>query len=134
MPPSAGVRAERARLYDALATPRAERSTLPLPKLAEVWQRLSNVRQRVEQRLVELAGSKLETSQLPAGEFSLPLVVQHEAQHQETMLQAIALRTDLRYAPSYALGAATQSAACSAQDRIAIPAGPFIMGTADRAC
>ena len=125
---------EMAPLYDALATPRAERSKLALPAVPALWQRLSSVRQRVERHFVGAAGSaSCRTSVLPAGEFSLALVAQHEAQHQETILQAIALRADLDYRPSFAGGTAPQSASCPVTDRVLIPGGPFVMGTNDRA-
>ncbi len=55
------------------------------------------------------------------------------AQHQETILQAIALRDDLPYRPSFASSTTPQHAACSVADRVLIPGGPFVMGTNDRA-
>jgi iron(II)-dependent oxidoreductase len=116
-------------LYDALGTPRAERSKLALPPVTEVWQRLRRVRQRVEQHFCERDAP---AAGLPAREFSLPLVVQHEAQHQETILQAIALRGDLPYRPSFARGAPPQLAARAVTERVLIPGGPFTMGTDDR--
>ena len=132
--PGAAARSETAALYDALATPRAERSKLELPAVSELWQRLGSVRQRVEQHFVGAAGSESAlVNELPAGEFSLPLTVQHEAQHQEIILQAIALRDDLPYRPSFASSAMPQNAACSVADRVLIPGGPFVMGTNDRA-
>ncbi|MEI9939564.1 MAG: ergothioneine biosynthesis protein EgtB [Pseudomonadota bacterium] len=125
---------ETAALYDALATPRAERSKLALPAVSKIWPRLSSVRQRVERHFIGSAGSESAlVKELPAGEFSLPLVIQHEAQHQETILQAIALRDDLPYRPSFASGAMPQNAACPIADRVLIPGGPFVMGTSDRA-
>jgi iron(II)-dependent oxidoreductase len=130
----AAVRCETSSLYDALATPRAERSKLRLPAVSEIWHRLGGVRQLVEQHFVGAAGSEsTRVASLPAGEFSLPLVVQHEAQHQETILQAIALRYDLPYRPSFVSSAVLQNAACPVADRVLIPGGPFIMGTNDRA-
>lgn len=136
VPAATGTKApnEMAPLYDALATPRAERSKLALPAVPAVWQRLGSVRQRVERHFVSAAGSAgSRTAELPAGEFSLALVVQHEAQHQETILQAIALRTDLHYRPSFASSASPQSAARPVTDRVLIPGGPFVMGTDDGA-
>jgi iron(II)-dependent oxidoreductase len=132
--PAEATRSEAAALYDARATPRAERSRLPLPTLPELWQRVGSVRQQVEQRLVGAAGAESAlTTALPAGEFSLPLVIQHEAQHQETILQAISLRADLPYRPSFAQNATPQNAAYAGAERVLIPGGPFVMGTDDRA-
>jgi L-histidine N-alpha-methyltransferase len=120
--------AETAPLYDPLATPRAERSKLALPAVPEVWQRLQRVREAVEELLLgaELGGRVLE-AELPAREFSMPLVLEHEAQHQETLLQAIALREDLDYRPSFARDASPRSALRPAPDRVLIPAGAFTM-------
>jgi iron(II)-dependent oxidoreductase len=138
LPPGAHARAaeaEGASMYDALATPRAERSKLPLPPLADLWERLRSVRRRVEERFDtrrERAESD-STRGLPAGTFSLPLVVQHEAQHQETVLQAIALRESLEYRPGFASGAPPRLAVPAASKRVLIPGGPFVLGTNDRA-
>ena len=61
------------------------------------------------------------------------MVAQHEAQHQETMLQALDLRDDL--AP-YVLASGRRlphrTAAADDKERVRIPAGDFVMGT-DRA-
>jgi iron(II)-dependent oxidoreductase len=128
-----------AALYDALATPRAERSKLALPAVHELWGRLRDVRQRVEEQLSkveqgERSGAEhVSGSALPAGDFSVALVVQHEAQHQDTILQAIALREDLEYRPSFASLACPQLAARAVPERVLIPGGPFIMGTNDKA-
>ena len=132
--PDAATSSELGSLYDAQATPRAERSKLRLPAVSEVWRRLGSVRQRVEREFVGAAGSELaRVAELPAGEFSLPLVIQHEAQHQETILQAIALRNDLPYRPSFVNSAMLPNAACPVADRVLVPGGQFVMGTNDRA-
>ena len=92
--------AESARaLYDPTATPRAERHRLALPPVCEVFERLRQVREHVRQRFTSSAEP---TRGLPAGGFSLPLVIQHELQHQETLLQALALRADLAARPELA--------------------------------
>lgn len=91
-----------ARVYDPLATPRARRARLALPSVADVRQRMAEVRQRVQQELASPAAARLDaagSSPVLDREFALQLVAQHEAQHQETMLQAIALREDLDYRP-----------------------------------
>lgn len=60
------------------------------------------------------------------------MVAQHEAQHQETVLQALDLREDL--AP-YVLASRRRlphrTAAADDTERIHVPAGPFTMGTDD---
>ncbi len=120
----AGPESEQTQLYDALHTPRAERSTLALPTIPEVWERLRTVRQRVEARW-------LGAPDTADGSFALPLVAQHEAQHQETILQAIALREDFEYRPSFAAAGSPDHAARPVTESVLIPSGPFLMGTDD---
>ncbi|HEV8551112.1 MAG TPA: L-histidine N(alpha)-methyltransferase, partial [Polyangiaceae bacterium] len=118
-----------ATLYDPIATPRAERSQLELPPVPDVLARLRRVRKAVRERL---ARAPSERAPLPAGEFSLQLVLQHELQHQETMLQALALRADFPYRPSFVRTAPAAAASQSPAERLLIPAGSFLMGTNDR--
>ncbi len=131
-----GAPAALSAMYDALLTPRANRSKLALPAVADVWARLRNVRQHVEQRFApshRAAGNARESaSALPAGAFSLALIVQHEAQHQDTILQAIALRADLEYRPAFASKSSLRPSVSPVADRVLIPGGPFTMGTNDR--
>lgn len=122
---------DAAQLYDAIATPRAERSRLPLPPVPAVWEQLGCVRAAVERHFSATTEGD-PNSKLPAGAYSLPLIVQHEAQHQETILQAIALREDLEYRPTFAADSAPLLAGRSATERVLIPGGSFIMGTDDR--
>lgn len=122
------VRSRPEPLYDALATLRAERSRLPLPPLHEVREQLHRVRRRVEGRLLGEPASALSA----AGAFAVPLVLQHEAQHQETILQAIALRDDLEYRPSFARASAPSVGLRAATGSVLVPGGPFRMGTDDR--
>ena len=130
------IEGESAPLYDALATPRAARSSLALPAVSEVWECLRTVRQRVERHFNRARqddrAANPATATLPAGDFSVALVAQHEAQHQETVLQAIQLREDLRYRPSFASAAPPRLAARPVTERVLIPGGPFVMGTGDR--
>jgi iron(II)-dependent oxidoreductase len=65
------------------------------------------------------------------GSYALPLVIQHEAQHQETMLQAIALREDLEYRPRFAAAALPDHAARPLTETVLVPGGAFIMGSND---
>jgi iron(II)-dependent oxidoreductase len=83
------LRPEIDALYDAFANPRAERGTLPLLTPDDARAYLAEVRERVL--------DDLETVVLDADDrllrdcFVYGLVVQHELQHQETMLQTIQL-------------------------------------------
>jgi iron(II)-dependent oxidoreductase len=120
-------------LYDPQSTPRRDRDRLPLPTPAEARDFLADVRQRVRARFEELdpAGAQAEGPLLAHAQV-LHLVAQHEAQHQETMFQAIALRDDLPYRPSFIVPAPRPVMASPAAASVLIPAGPFIMGTNDQ--
>jgi iron(II)-dependent oxidoreductase len=111
---------ELAAMYDAFETPRAVRGDLPLLDRGEALAYLADVRARAL-AILERRG---------AGEVH-EMVLQHEHQHNETMLQAIELARFDR-APGLipsARGAA--SAGHSGLERLEIPAGPFAMGAPD---
>src|ERR687898_3545240 len=73
-------RPDLAAMYDAFETPRAVRGDLPLLDRAEALAYLEEVRARTLQ--------VLETTGIGNGEL-FELVLRHEQQHDETMLQAI---------------------------------------------
>ncbi|MFN2382987.1 MAG: ergothioneine biosynthesis protein EgtB [Gemmatimonadota bacterium] len=85
-------------VYDAIQTPRVERAALPLPDRDALLRRLREVRQAALERLrtAPLDGGH----PLLAGGYVYDLLAEHEAQHQETMLQAIALMPGLAYEPA----------------------------------
>ncbi len=88
------------RMYDPLVTPRAQRQDLPLPTAAETRRAMDDVRRQVYAGLARKWGSRQQPAAPPDGGllnggFVVNMVAQHEAQHQETMLQAISLREDL---------------------------------------
>src|SRR3954471_23187811 len=76
------LRPELAAMYDAFETPRAVRGDLPLLDRAEAEQYLADVRGRTEEVLDRVG---------PGDGTLVELVVRHEQQHNETMLQAIEL-------------------------------------------
>jgi iron(II)-dependent oxidoreductase len=68
----------------------------------------------------------------PSAAHYANLVAQHEAQHQETILQAIALRDDLVYRPVGILWPdAAGGPGAPFGDEILISGGPFVVGTDD---
>src|SRR4051812_20322870 len=73
---------ELAAMYDAFETPRAVRGDLPLLDRAQAEQYLADVRGRTEQVLDDVG---------PGDGTLVELVLRHEQQHDETMLQAIEL-------------------------------------------
>ncbi len=121
-------------VYDPLVTPRARRDQLALPSMATIRRRLADVRGRVEERWTSPPATSLSPlmRQVRAGGVDRNLVVQHEAQHQETILQAIALREDLDYRPPFVTEPALPIGFQPPRERVSVPAGPFVMGTDDR--
>src|SRR3954471_17033015 len=73
---------ELAAMYDAFETPRAVRGDLPLLDRAQAEQYLADVRGRSQEVLEDVG---------PGDGTIVDLVVRHEEQHGETMLQAIEL-------------------------------------------
>ena len=69
--------------------------SLPLQTPAEARAYLDDVRRRA------FASASRAPTVRPLAGVADPLVAQHEAQHQETILQAIALREDLPYRPPF---------------------------------
>jgi gamma-glutamyl hercynylcysteine S-oxide synthase len=125
---AAGIEAMRPELddiYDAFEHPRATRPTLPLLKPAEAGDYIGLVRRKV---LDALDRVRLDPSRplLDAG-FVFGMVLQHEHQHDETMLATHQLRRGDPVLP--ATDALPAPPALIASAEVVVPAGPFTMGT-----
>ncbi|MGY1439744.1 ergothioneine biosynthesis protein EgtB [Streptomyces reniochalinae] len=122
------LRPEIDSLYDAFEHPRAERPTLPLLPPGEARGYLTEVRFRALDVLERARFSG--TGRLLHGGFAFGMIAQHEQQHAETML----ITHQLRRGPA-ALGAPppppAPSDVASLPPQVAIPGGPFTMGTDD---
>ncbi len=128
---AAGIEAMRPELdaiYDAFEHPRATRPSLPLLLPGEAGDYLSLVRRKVLDSLDSARlGSGEEAGRLLGSGFVFGMVLQHEHQHDETMLATHQLR---RGAP--ALTATVERPAPSALIRdaeVLVPGGAFTMGT-----
>jgi iron(II)-dependent oxidoreductase len=82
------LRGDLGRLYDAIENPRSIRGELPILRGADLRAYLDDVRERT---LDVLDGVDLDSSEEPllAGGFVYELLLAHEHQHNETMLQLI---------------------------------------------
>ncbi|SEM01918.1 iron(II)-dependent oxidoreductase [Blastococcus sp. DSM 46786] len=110
----AGVEA----LYDAFTQPRAVRSRLPLLPPVEARSFCREVRGRVLDRLERLGSDD--------DPFDFAMVVSHEQQHDETMLQALNLRTG---PPLLGLGEPLPGGRPGvAGTSVLVPGGPFVLG------
>ena len=85
------VRADIDHLYDAFKNPRRDRPALPLLNPAEVRAYIGTVRDKA---LDVLATARLDGGRrLTEHAFAFGMIVQHEQQHDETMLATHQLRT-----------------------------------------
>jgi len=118
-------------IYNPFENPRAVRDSLPLPSLPECRTYLGDVRRAVLDELgtVELSGG---TPLLDDG-FVFRMVLQHEYQHNETILQTLQLKQGDPYAAPRQLGPPTVSADAPPVDAmVRFPGGPVSIGTDDR--
>jgi iron(II)-dependent oxidoreductase len=117
----AGLRRE----YDAMRTPRSRRGELRLPDRAAVERRMEEVRSVVLQRLGR--GVPDDGHPLLHDGFVYEMVRQHEAQHQETMLQTITLMRSEQYRPA-ALRDRRAAGASIPGEMVRVSGGEFDMG------
>jgi gamma-glutamyl hercynylcysteine S-oxide synthase len=109
-------------LYDAFQHPRADRPALPLLGPTHAREYVRTVRQKV---LDLLDDTPLEGRQLVDQAFAFGMIVQHEQQHDETMLATHQLREG---APALS-AEPPPSAVDSPPAEVLVPGGPFVMGT-----
>jgi iron(II)-dependent oxidoreductase len=117
------VRADIDHLYDAFKNPRPNRPALPLLNPTETRHYLHEVRRKV---LDVLDGAPLEGRRLVEHGFAFGMIVQHEQQHDETMLATHQLRVGpaALHAP-----APEPERSVNLPEEVLIPAGEFTMGT-----
>jgi iron(II)-dependent oxidoreductase len=110
-------------LYDAFQHPRATRPSLPLLDPAQSRAYVREVREKV---LDVLAASPLEGRKLLDTAFAFGMIIQHEQQHDETMLATHQLRTGapVLHAPNPPAAPPGVLAA-----EVFVAGGPFTMGT-----
>ncbi|ASU84939.1 ergothioneine biosynthesis protein EgtB [Nocardiopsis gilva YIM 90087] len=113
-------------LYDAFENPRAERVTLPLLRPREAEEYNAQVRRMVLDSLEHVSFDS-GTALLDSG-FVYHMVIQHEHQHDETMLATHQLR---RGDPVLDVGAVPPPALPSGPSEVLVAGGPFTMGTDD---
>ncbi len=85
-------------MYNPVENPRRTRAELPLPGVAECFEYMSGVRQAVLERLATL-DLTTEDPLLDHG-FVFRMVLQHEYQHNETILQTLQLKGGEPYHPA----------------------------------
>lgn len=115
-------------LYNPFEHPRAERASLALPSLREMLTRMEAIRARVLERLetVELDPSR----PLLRDGYVYHLVLQHEYQHNETILQTLQLKLGAPYRPPRRYDIPKPVRAEFSM--LTFPGGPVSIGTNDR--
>jgi gamma-glutamyl hercynylcysteine S-oxide synthase len=97
----APLHGELGQYYDAIENPRKERGELPILHDAELRSYMAEVRERTLEVLAEVdLGAAVEDPLLREG-FVYEMLVAHELQHQETMLQLLQM-LDVPYRPAEA--------------------------------
>jgi iron(II)-dependent oxidoreductase len=130
----APLHGELGHYYDAIENPRRERGELPILHDAELRSYMSEVRERTLEVLAGVeVGPDAEDRLLREG-FVYEMLVAHELQHQETMLQLLQL-LDVPYRPAEADpdAFAPTPVAPGGQDRtVRIEAGAYEIGAPER--
>ena len=118
-------------VYNPFENPRALRDELPLPSRSECRGYLDAVRRTVLERLasIDLAADE----PLLRDSFVYRMVLQHEYQHNETILQTLQLkRGDPYAAPGRGEAPAVQTDAPLPGTMVRFPGGSVVLGTDDR--
>jgi iron(II)-dependent oxidoreductase len=131
--PPADARYER--LFDPIATPREESKNLPTRREMEDY--LAGVRRRT---LDALAGTRLDAADpLTADAYVFRLVIEHEQQHQETLLYLLQmLDPSQKTRPATFVEDAVHAPRSSeidaaAEEMLTVPSGAFELGASGRA-
>jgi iron(II)-dependent oxidoreductase len=122
-------------MYDPFRNPRATREALPLPDRREATDFLAAVRAVVLDRLAGVDLSS--TTPLLRDGFVFRMVLQHEYQHNETILQTLQLKQGQPWAAPRGVDLPAPGARAKAEDgadaaMVRVPAGRVPIGTDDR--
>src|SRR5438874_63033 len=115
-------------MYNPFEHPRATRASLALPTLAEMVQRLAEIRSRVLDRLDSLEFD--DRNPLLQGGYVYHMVLQHEHQHNETILQTLQLKKGEPYRAPRKITFAPQPAVTNVM--VSFEGGAVTLGTNDR--
>ncbi|MFK3979467.1 ergothioneine biosynthesis protein EgtB [Micromonospora sp. NPDC050397] len=109
-------------LYDAFKQPRKDRPALPLLRPDEARGYLATVRDKV---LDLLDGIRFDDRRLVTDGFAFGMIVQHEQQHDETMLAT----HQLRVGPAALSAPPPPASAVGVSGEVRVPGSRFTMGT-----
>jgi iron(II)-dependent oxidoreductase len=118
-------------MYNPFEHPRRVRGALPLPTLGATLEALAEIRERVLERL-ERVDLESDDPLLRDG-YVYHMVLQHEYQHNETILQALQLKDDPPYrAPRAIAPPPGRRVPADADGMVRFPGGTVEIGTDDR--
>jgi iron(II)-dependent oxidoreductase len=115
-------------LYNPFEHPRATRASLALPTLQQMTARLEEIRERVLDRLDRLEWD--DDNPLLEGGYVYNMVLQHEYQHNETILQTLQLKKGEPYNPPLSMNFPRRPV--SPGGMVAFDGGRVTIGTRDR--
>jgi iron(II)-dependent oxidoreductase len=118
-------------LFNPFEHPRSERGLLPLPTLVHCREIMEEIRGRVLERL-ESADLDSANPLLRDG-YVYHMVLQHEYQHNETILQTLQLKQGQPYSPSYRHDVPVPQVLGTAPGMVRFPGGTVNIGTDDHA-
>jgi iron(II)-dependent oxidoreductase len=117
-------------MYNPFEHPRSTRGALPLPGLAECRAIMDEIRGRV---LARIASADLDDANpLLRDGYVYRMVLQHEYQHNETILQTLQLKLGAPYAPPARFDLPSAPTAIPPAGMVRFPGGRIEIGTDDR--
>src|SRR3954463_13454611 len=117
-------------LFNPFEHPRSERGSLPLPTLDHCREIMQEIRDRV---LARLAIANFESSNpLLRDGYVYQMVLQHEYQHNETILQTLQLKQGAPYAAARAYDISNATAIQTPRGMVRFNGGCVCLGTEDR--
>ncbi|HEX5909096.1 MAG TPA: SUMF1/EgtB/PvdO family nonheme iron enzyme, partial [Thermoleophilaceae bacterium] len=123
------LRPDLAQVYDASETPRAERGDIPYLRRDDAIAYMDAVRER-SLAVLDRADLSADSDRLNANGFVWEMLVRHEHQHNETMLQTLQLARPGTYAPTPRPGPGDRRDGEHHAGTVHIPEGEFEMGAA----
>src|SRR5205807_4561218 len=111
---------------DPFNAPRSERGELPYLRSEDCLGYMEAVRARTLE-LIESADVSPDGGPLLAGGLVYEMILRHEQQHSETILQTLQLMTGEAYTP-HRVYATAASQSGRPDEMVLVPAGPFEMG------
>jgi iron(II)-dependent oxidoreductase len=119
-------------MFNPFENPRSVRGELDLPRLAPTLEVMADTRRRVLDHLLEGAPAQADSALLRDG-YVYRMVLQHEYQHNETILQALQLKDGTPYRAPRALATPQgRPVAADSDGMVRFPGGRVELGTDDR--